>query len=348
MYKKTEQTRKHHKISGVQVPPFMILSITSKCNLNCAGCYAGSTGTGMISRDDEKQLTKGQWHKIIKDASELGVFCFIIAGGEPFLFNGLLELCAEFKDNFFLIFTNGTAVNDDDIKKLKRMSNIGIIVSIEGGAVHTDARRGTGVYQKAMDTLNRLNYSYWLEQQHLDELLNMGVRIGVFIEYIPLSPINDEESFQMCSSPILSTCAISKDILKNIYAGSCGSDHGLILNPDERCRLRETMLEYRQTKPIYIVHSPGDEEYFGGCVSAGRGFAHVTPKGDLTPCPVSNIATHNLIKDSLRDGLASTLFKRICEDEHLLETDGLPCALFAHPKEVNELARSVGAYRTNI
>jgi MoaA/NifB/PqqE/SkfB family radical SAM enzyme len=108
------------------------------------------------------------------------------------------------------------------------------------------------------------------------------------------------------------------------------------------------MLQYRDTKQIYIVHSPGDEEFFGGCVSAGRGFAHVTPEGDLTPCPVSNIATHNLMSSSFRDGLASPLFQKIRENEHLLETEGMPCALFAHPKEVDELAKSVGAYRTNI
>ncbi|MHA1277745.1 MAG: hypothetical protein ACTSQ8_11175 [Candidatus Helarchaeota archaeon] len=57
-----------------------------------------------------------------------------------------------------------------------------------------------------------------------------------------------------------------------------------------------------QTKQIFLLHSPGDEEYMGGCVSAGRGFAHITPMGDLTPCPVSNIATHNLTKASLREG----------------------------------------------
>jgi len=43
-----------------------------------------------------------------------------------------------------------------------------------------------------------------------------------------------------------------------------------------------------------LIHSPGDEVLFGGCLSAGRGFAHVAPNGDLTPCPVSLLATHNL------------------------------------------------------
>jgi MoaA/NifB/PqqE/SkfB family radical SAM enzyme len=279
-----------------------------------------------------------QWRKIIKEASELGVFGFIIAGGEPFLVPGLLDLCKEFKNRFFIILTNGTIIHDEDYKKLKRYGNIAVIVSIEGGVEQTDYRRGSGVYEKVMNTskhlnkigvlngisvtITKLNYLYWMNPEHIDHLISNGIRIGVFIEYIPTTPMSNNGNEQ--------------------------SDHSLILNPEEREIFREKMLRYRDTKQIYIVHSPGDEEFFGGCVSAGRGFAHVTPEGHLTPCPVSNIATHNLITSSFRDGLASPLFQKIRENEHLLETEGLPCALFAHPKEVDELAKSVGAYRTNI
>ncbi|UCH87983.1 MAG: hypothetical protein JSV49_06855, partial [Thermoplasmata archaeon] len=127
---------------------------------------------------------------------------------------------------------------------------------------------------------------------------------------------------------------------------SIKNDHELMLTAEERAEFRAKILSYRKAKPIYIVHSPGDEEFFGGCVSAGRGFAHITPSGDLTPCPVSNIATHNLTKSSLTEGLASLLFSEICANEHLLENGDTPCALFAHPKEVDELAKAVGAYRT--
>jgi MoaA/NifB/PqqE/SkfB family radical SAM enzyme len=125
------------------------------------------------------------------------------------------------------------------------------------------------------------------------------------------------------------------------------NDMFLLLTKEERVGFRNQILEYRTKKPIYIVHSPGDEEYFGGCVSAGKGFAHITPSGDLTPCPISNIATHNLATSTLREALASPLFKEIRQNEQLLETEGLPCALFAHPKEFEELAKTVGAHRTD-
>jgi MoaA/NifB/PqqE/SkfB family radical SAM enzyme len=121
-----------------------------------------------------------------------------------------------------------------------------------------------------------------------------------------------------------------------------------MLTPGERASFRQQILAYRARKSLVIIHSPGDEELVGGCISAGRGFAHVTPDGDLTPCPVSNIATHNLAKSSLKEGLESPLFQIIRENDHLLETGETPCALFAHPDEVDAIAKSIGAYRTGV
>ena len=338
---RTKQSRAKELAKGVKVPPFLILSITPHCNLHCTGCYAAVAGTTYKKGSKKPVQTKTllnleQWRKIIAEASDLGVFGFVIAGGEPFLFPELLKLCKEFKDRFFLILTNGTILKEEDYKNLKRLGNIAILVSIEGDSEFTNARRGQGVYEKAMNTLKqlnkigvicgvsvtitRMNYKYWMDPENIDHLIAQGIRIGVFIEYIPLTPNNTDVD----------------------------NDHVLILTPKEREMFRSQMLNYRASKSIYIVHSPGDEEFFGGCVSAGRGFAHITAAGDLTPCPISNIATHNLTTSTLREGLASPLFTEIRENEHLLETEGLPCALFAHPKEVDELAESVGAYKTSI
>jgi MoaA/NifB/PqqE/SkfB family radical SAM enzyme len=287
------------------------------------------------------------WRRIITEATSLGVFSFIIAGGEPFLQPGLVELCGEFKDRIFIIVTNGTTISWKDLRALKRSTNIIVLVSIEGGKELTDARRGMGVYDKVMTTVDglwkvgtpfgvtitvtRRNYSYWMDPKHIDMMVKKGALVGVFIEYIPVGDCKG-------CSPLLSENPIGWDL---------EDDSELVLNCDERSAFRSRMLEYRETKPLYLINSPGDEEMFGGCVSAGRGFAHVTPHGDLTPCPISNIATHNLTRSSLQDGLASSLFVRIRESEGLLENEGTPCALFAHPDEVDALAKEVGAYRTD-
>lgn len=332
-YLKSEKIRKINLEKGVKIPPFLVLSITSKCNLKCNGCYASAAGNITQKQTTAKPtLELNQWVNIIKEASKIGIFGFVIAGGEPFLYPDLIKLFKEFKNRFFIVVTNGTIIKKEDYKTLKKLGNIAIIVSIEGNDILTDNRRGKGVFEKAMKTLKKLNkigvingvsvtitrtnYEYWMNDENIDYLIEQGIRIGVFIEHIPTT--------------------------------SEKHDHELMLKKEERKIFRTQMLKYRNTKSIYIVHSPGDEEFFGGCVSAGRGFAHITPAGDLTPCPVSNIATHNLTKSTLIEGFASPLFKKIRENEHLLETDGMPCALFAHPKEVDELAESVGAYKTDM
>lgn len=337
--KKAKQARVVSNERGLMVPPFLILSITSQCNLFCGGCFAAGTGVvtngkNNLNKNNQSQLDYKIWHSIISEASELGVMGFIIGGGEPFLFPKLLDLCLEFKDRIFVILTNGTILSPDDYKKLKRSTNIAIIVSIEGGKGLTDSRRGDGVFENAMDathqlnkigvpngisvTITRNNFRYWMDPENIDDFIARGVRLGVFLEYIPQTPGSDDNS-----------------------------DLDLMLTQEERAQFRTQMLDFRANKSLYIIHSPGDEEDHGGCVSAGRGFAHITPNGDLTPCPVSNIATHNLITSNLQEGLASPLFEEIRANEHLLENEGTPCALFAHPKEVDALARAVGAYRAN-
>ncbi|PVX26911.1 MAG: radical SAM protein [Candidatus Bathyarchaeum sp.] len=347
-YTSALQTRKKNEKKGLKVPPALILSLTQQCNLSCQGCFAEASGItcgkGASQQAKKPQLDWKGWRKVITEASQLGVFGFFLAGGEPFLFPKLIELCEEFKDRCFIIFTNGTAIKETDFERLKRLSNTAIIVSIEGGEEATNLRRGEGVYQQAVNalrrlsangtpngvsaTITRLNYKYWMNTECVDSLIAQGVRAALFIEYIPVMPApktNNKEN--------------------NMFEQN---DHFLMLTKKERAEFRAKVLNYRETKPIYIVHSPGDEELFGGCVSAGRGFAHVTPAGDLTACPVSNVATHNLKTATLREGFASPLFTKIRENEQLLENEGTPCSLFAHPKEVAELAKSVDAYQTDV
>jgi len=71
----------------------------------------------------------------------------------------------------------------------------------------------------------------------------------------------------------------------------------------------------------------------------------VNPSGDVTACPVSALATHNVRSANLREALASPLFTMIRENRHLLETEGHPCGLSAHAEELESMAQGLGAYR---
>lgn len=315
--------------SGVRVPPFLVLSVTSKCNLRCTGCFAGAVGT-VASAPARPGLSLRDWNGIVDEAVRLGVMAFMIAGGEPFLLPGIASLFRNHPDRLFLVFTNGTALQPSDFQILKNCSNTVVVVSLEGNRELTDLRRGRGVYEKALGALDRLqdagvltglavtvgsaNIAYWSEPRNIDELIAHSGPLAMFIEEIPAS----------------------------------GCESGAPLTAEERIRFRETVVEYRERASggAFIIHSPGDEEMFGGCVSAGRGFAHVNPNGDVTACPVSALATHNVKRCNLREALASPLFAMIRENGHLLETAGHPCGLSAHAEELESMAKGLGAYRT--
>ena len=147
-YTNAFRLREKAKKSGLKIPPTLILSLTKQCNLSCTGCFAEASGITCNKNNENNnkhQLDWEGWRKIISEAKDLGIFGFFLAGGEPFLYPKLLDLCKEFNDRCFIIFTNGTAIKNGDFEKLRSLSNIAIIVSVEGGELITNQRRGDGV-----------------------------------------------------------------------------------------------------------------------------------------------------------------------------------------------------------
>jgi len=306
-HQQTSRARDLALENGMQVPPFLILSVTSLCNLRCAGCYAGAVGITACSPEARPPLTLDAWRRVIEEASALGVVAFVIAGGEP----------------------NGTAIEDSDFQALKRCRNTAVVVSVEGDRELTDERRGSGVYERALRTLDRLkaagvltglsvtispaNIDYWSQERNIDALLARSGPLAFFIEQIPT-----------------------------------GENKSAAIPAEQRARLRATVLRVRNraTGGAYLIHSPDDEEFFGGCVSAGRGFAHVTPTGDVTACPFSALATHNVSTATVSQAFASSFFTMIRDNGPMLETHDHPCSLFANAGKLESMAKTLGAYRT--
>ena len=82
--KAASEKRSKAELAGEHIPPFLIASITSQCNLHCAGCYSRCNHATTDS-EPVKQLTGEEWSKIFDEASDLGVSFILLAGGEPML-----------------------------------------------------------------------------------------------------------------------------------------------------------------------------------------------------------------------------------------------------------------------
>lgn len=140
---------------GEHIPPFLIASITSKCNLHCAGCYS-RCNQATVDSEPVKQLTDEEWLKIFDEADELGISFILLAGGEPMLRRDIIEIAGRKQNILFPIFTNGTYMNEQYFELFNCCRNLVPIMSIEGNRKNTDSRRGTGIYDRLVSNMDEL------------------------------------------------------------------------------------------------------------------------------------------------------------------------------------------------
>ncbi len=68
----------------------------------------------------------------------------------------IITLAKKHSDCGFMIFTNGTLVDQKFCDEMKECKNIILSMSIEGFEAATDGRRGEGTFQKVMNTMDLL------------------------------------------------------------------------------------------------------------------------------------------------------------------------------------------------
>ena len=304
---------------GLHVPPFLIASITSSCNLHCEGCYSRSNHA---TADEEpvKQLTGAEWARIFDEADDAGVSFILLAGGEPMLRPDVIKEAGERQNILFPIFTNGTFMNENYFELFDRRRNLIPVLSIEGNRAATDDRRGAGVYDKLisnMDELNRRglifgasitvtteNIREVTSEEFLSELRGRGCKVVIYVEFVPVT----EESVHLAP----------------------GDEEREYLTA-EMDRLR------REDADMMYVSFPGDEKSSGGCIAAGRGFFHINSHGGAEPCPFSPYSDINVKDTSLKEALASPLFRALQAGDILADDHAGGCVLFEKKEQVEKL-----------
>lgn len=315
--KKCEDIRLKWEKEGVHVPPFMMASITNKCNLRCKGCFAHAH-----NRKCSYELKADDWEKIFKESRELGISFILLAGGEPLIRKDILTAAGKFPEIIFPVFTNATLIDDDYINLLKKYRNILPILSIEGYEDETDLRRGQGVYKKILNAMDKLeenqiffgtsititskNFDLVTGEDFVKSLVNKTCKIVFYIEYVPIEK-NTED---------------------------------LTLSDDENRRLLNLLDIYREKFSSLFIAFPGDEERMGGCLASGRGFAHINSDGSLEPCPFSPYSDVNLKNSTLKEALKSPLLSKIREDHDKLKEHKGGCALYENREYVRALLNS--------
>ena len=303
--RRAARLRSRYQSEGLYVPPIVIFSITNKCNLACKGCYAQA-----IRGNGGEELTGAEIRDIVAQADDLGTSFFVIAGGEPLTRPEFLDIARDFPHIVFLLFTNGLLLDHALISRLRTQRNTIPVLSIEGRESETDGRRGQGVHERLREkmaelkragvffslsmTVTRDNFGTVTDTAFIRGAADQGCRFFLFAEYTPVKPGTED----------------------------------WVITEAQRTEMKSVVAALRREISAVFVAVPWDEEETGGCLASGRGFVHVSARGDLEPCPFAPYSDTNLRTVPLKKALESR-FLRSLRDNHdrLAETEG-GCALW--------------------
>lgn len=313
------QKRRKAEDAGEHIPPFLIASITSQCNLHCAGCYS-RCNHATVDDAPVRQLTDEEWLTIFKEADDLGISFILLAGGEPMLRRDIIEAAGKMQNILFPIFTNGTFMDEKYMELFDRCRNLIPVMSIEGEKEITDARRGQGVYDRLIANMREIqsrglifgtsvtvtteNISEVTSEKFLKTLSDYGCKAVIFVEFVPVT----EESKELAPS-----------------------------EKEREYLARKIDLLRAESPEMVYISFPGDEKGSDGCVAAGRGFFHINSHGGAEPCPFSPYSDINVRDTSLREALHSKLFRVLQEDGYLREDHAGGCVLYEKREMVERL-----------
>ena len=269
---------------GQVFPPFLFISVTNKCNLRCQGCWVDVA-------HPQSNIEFEELDRLIKNAKEHGNRFFGILGGEPFLYPDLFRILEAHPDCYFQIFTNGQFITDEIAAKLRRAGNASPLISVEGTEIVSDERRGgRRVLEKSVagieacvrnklitgvaSSVCRTNFDDLVQESWVDRLIEIGVHYAWFHTYRAVGP---------------------------------DANPDLALTPDQVVDVRRFVVEMRNEKPIAFVDAYWDDKGQALCPAAIGVSHHISPWGDVEPCPIIQFAN-----ESIRDN-DGDLFKTMTE-----------------------------------
>ncbi len=316
------QRHKKRLSRGEFFPPFLYISIINSCNLRCQGCWVD------VAAKQEK-IEVEAITSMIDQAKQQGNYFFGIVGGEPFMHPQILDIFAAHPDCYFQVFTNGHFITDQVASRLRQLGNVTPLVSVEGTEIVSDVRRGRdGVLNQTMAGIrncvnNRLitgvctsvcksNLDDLVNEAWVDRLIELGVLYMWYHAYRPMGP---------------------------------DANPDLALDPDEQTRIRKFVVEMRVAKPIGIVDAYYDGQGQALCPAATGFTHHISPWGDIEPCPIIQFATESIYDDRpLAETFNNSAFLRDFRSLAASATRG--CIVLERPDLLQELVVLHGAKDT--
>lgn len=317
---------------GGNPPTFLTISPGKTCNLQCEGCYASAGPSA-------EKMDWTTFDRIITEAKDLwGVQFQVISGGEPFAYRsegkGIIDAAEKHPDVFFMVYTNGTLIDDQMAERLAAAGNIMPAISVEGWREKTDARRGAGVFDKivaAMERLRRAGVVFGVsltatrdnaEELFSDEFMDFlfeehGAFFGWIFHYMPIG-----RSYTLDLMP----------------------------TPEQRNWMWKRSWDFLQQRDYLLFDFWNHATLSNGCFAAGRsligGYLYIDWTGAVAPCVFVPYSPVNVFETyahggTLNDIWANPFFEDIRKwQKDYMQNNGnclSPCLNRDHHKVLNQL-----------
>jgi MoaA/NifB/PqqE/SkfB family radical SAM enzyme len=335
---------------GLITPDTYVVEPTNACNLKCPGCYALSERSG-------SELPYEVLEQIDDEMKEIGVTLTTISGGEPFMAevkNRAISRLAEHNkrknDSGFLVYTNGTLIDEKIARRLGNLGNIWPAISLEGFAESTMRRRGRRIIEqtkRAKDHLNkngvmygfsatatRFNAEEIASDRFFAERMAEGDNFGWIFLYQPIGR---------------------------------GVDADLMVTGEQRYKIGKKVMEMQIENriPLFLGDFWNYGPFVEGCIAAGRCYFHIMADGIISPCVFSPFGVAHLseiesfgrfpefngggkrfknIQDALTNQETMISYR---DQQNKIKDRFRPCVLIDHPDYAREIFSRSHCFETN-
>lgn len=291
--------------AGLRAPLYLVWEITLRCNARCVHCYSGAGLPHPLEFTTEEALN------VVDQLADAQVMILGLSGGEALLRPDWPLIAARARSRGMLVSigTNGAAINEEMVRKIKEAGVNSICVSLDGASpeVHEQIRLVPGLFNRAVKAI--------------ELLVKHGV--SVTVGYTP-TRLNFRDGRNVVK---LAHALGAQGANLSEFVPTGRGDKRLALEPHE---LREVIQDWIDMQREYAgrlkvywhdcrvsLMLPDDGHKYIGC-GAGKVTARITVEGNVTPCVSLPMPAGNLRQQRFQEIWDSAPFlQRIRNRENL-------------------------------
>ena len=301
-----------------QILRLLFWETTTKCNLACAHCRRLETNETAIL-----DLSTNQAKNLIEQLADLGrnqpqTPVLVFSGGEPLCREDLFELVDHSQKTGIItaLATNGTLIDSDIAKQIKKSGTSRVAVSLDGATadVHDSLRQIEGAFEKTLNGIKLLSnekipfqINVTLTKRNagqLKDIYELAKSLGaVALHIFMLVPVGCGQILaeeDMLSAQQYEQKLIEISALENLgelqVKVTCGPHYQRIIR-------QQGLSFHNHGSATKNTPVPGENKHktiSRGCL-AGIGILFVSHQGDVFPCGYLPVKCGNILEEKLSE-----------------------------------------------